>query len=74
MSKKVELIDLGYEKHECNSKREGDWIVFSCKECEYERRYNWKTREVKVTGENIMVLHKGMHAPTGLNPQLMNVN
>ena len=34
--------------HECTSHREGDWIIVRCTACEdYERRYNWRTGEIK---------------------------
>lgn len=74
MSKRVELIDLGFEKHECSSKKEGDWIIFSCTQCDYVRRFNWKTREVKVENGNLLVLHKGSHVPVGLDSALTTLN
>ncbi len=37
------------DSHECESYRDGDWIVFLCPKCEgYERRLNWRTGDMKV--------------------------
>ncbi len=34
--------------HECKSHREGDWLIVRCTTCEdYERRFNWRTGEIK---------------------------
>lgn len=53
------------ETHKCESRREGDWIIFTCRECsDYERRYNWRTGSMKVTDPNPKINHNGEYAPT----------
>jgi len=56
------------ERHECFSERKGTWIIFRCPECDYVRRMNWETGEMKVRGGEFSVLHSGMHYPIGINP------
>lgn len=52
------------DTHQCLSHREGDWIIFHCPLCkDYERRVNWKTREVKVRRGSSNAVHAGSHAP-----------
>ncbi|KAA3612183.1 MAG: hypothetical protein DWQ05_19465 [Calditrichaeota bacterium] len=50
--------------HPCNSIRHGDWVVFKCPLCpDYERRINWRTKEVSVKGSTPEILHNGEHLP-----------
>ncbi|NUO03693.1 MAG: hypothetical protein HUU01_24020 [Saprospiraceae bacterium] len=56
------------ERHECYSERKDQWIIFRCPQCDYVRRMNWETGEMKVRGGDYMVLHGGFHFPTGINP------
>ncbi|MEL6845823.1 MAG: hypothetical protein AAFP02_21665, partial [Bacteroidota bacterium] len=53
--------------HRCQSKRQGDWLIFSCPKCPgFERRLNWKTGETKVTeGPDPQVRHRGSFIPVG---------
>ena len=38
--------------HYCESQREGEWIVHTCKDCpEYERKVHYLTGQVKLTGD-----------------------
>lgn len=62
------------EQHDCESRRDGDWIVFKCPKCDYSRRVNWKTGEMSASGGNMFVMHRGQHFPTGVDPRLMNMN
>lgn len=41
-------VEFGWPDHHCDAYRDGDWIVFHCHTCAYERRIN------QVTGENIV--------------------
>ncbi|HGY54844.1 MAG TPA: hypothetical protein ENK44_04000 [Caldithrix abyssi] len=51
-------------KHECESHRDGDWIIFRCPLCpDYERRFNWRTDEMKVKGDHPRVSHSGKYYP-----------
>lgn len=50
--------------HECESYRDGDWIVFRCSHCAtYERRFNWRTGAMKSQHGGSSILHTGMHSP-----------
>lgn len=65
----------GLERHVCTSKKKGDWIFFSCSECDYLRKMNPFTNEIKLLNpgdEN--ALHQGMHAPVGLQAEKLNPN
>ena len=74
MSMKIRSLDFGSEKHTCTSERQGDWIIFKCPECDYVRKLNYKTREMKVSGGNMTTLHSGFHIPTGIQPEKLNMN
>ncbi|RMF58040.1 MAG: hypothetical protein D6748_09825 [Calditrichaeota bacterium] len=61
--------------HECESHREGDWIVFHCPECpDYERRINWRTGEMIVKNSDPFIRHQGHHIPEEFKDALLNVN
>lgn len=53
------------ERHQCESFRDGDWIIFQCPRCiRYERRLNWRTGEMKVQeGEDPYIMHAGEYFP-----------
>lgn len=56
-------LPLGSENHKCESTQEGDWIVYRCPICKnYERRINWRTKEMKVKQSNSRFLHSGSHS------------
>ncbi|HHH49939.1 MAG TPA: hypothetical protein ENK52_03050 [Saprospiraceae bacterium] len=65
--KKIELRDSGFEKHICKSKLQGNWIVWKCPQCDYVRRFNYKTKKMLVKGGRMEVMHSGQHAPTGID-------
>ncbi|MCB0522176.1 MAG: hypothetical protein H6577_14030 [Lewinellaceae bacterium] len=63
------------EQHQCLSHREGDWIIFHCPICkDYERRINWKTREVKVRRGSSTAAHAGSHAPVSSDVENFSIN
>lgn len=46
--------------HHCTSHREGDLIIWRCPLCpSYERRFNWKTGEMKCVGNEGGAVHVG---------------
>jgi hypothetical protein len=52
----------GHDQHECDSVKEGDWIIFRCPLCkDYERRINAITGEMKVKNGSSAVRHLGFH-------------
>ncbi len=62
------------EKHSCESRQEGDWIIFTCKQCiDYERRFNWRTGKMKVNNSTLH-LHRGEHVPPGALYAFTNQN
>ena len=74
MSKQMKPLDFGYDEHSCTSERKGDWIIFKCPQCDYVRKMNYKTGEMKVKGGNLTTLHKGFHVPVGLQPDKLGMN
>ena len=45
----INLTNSDDDRHECESTREGDWIIFTCPHCPgYERRMNLRTRDMTV--------------------------
>jgi hypothetical protein len=62
---------LESETHECESAQEGEWIVYRCPICkDYERRINWRTKEMKVKNSNNGYLHSGSHS-TDANQEIL---
>lgn len=58
----IEFGGLPSDIHHCTSHREGEWIIWRCPQCEgYERRYNWKTREMRIKRGNSEAQHTGMN-------------
>jgi hypothetical protein len=51
------------EKHTCIGHQEGDWIIFTCPECDYQRKMNWLTGETRSNNKDSNVLHRGEHFP-----------
>ena len=61
--KPIEIEGTDATKHHCQSYQKGDWIIFFCTECDYIRKRNWKTGEMRTSGGDITVLHSGFHIP-----------
>ena len=72
----MKIRDLGFEfdDHNCDSRREGDWLIFECQKCTYVRKINFKTREMKVTHGDPTALHRGFRKPVGIQPGKINLN
>ncbi len=49
--------------HECQSTRNGDWIVYTCPECDYEMRENWRTGKMMVRNAKADIHHSGSYFP-----------
>lgn len=48
------------EQHECESYRDGEWIVFFCPLCrDYERRINQRTGKMEVKNSKEEINHFG---------------
>ncbi len=73
----MQSIDFGNFQtnpaHECDSYRNGDWIIFRCPSCpDYERRINWRTGKIMVKNSRPDVMHSGTHVPHGLEELSLN--
>jgi hypothetical protein len=54
--------------HTCQSRREGEWIIWTCRQCEsYERRLNLRTGAMWSHAEDEETLHTGIHLPVGVD-------
>ena len=63
------------ENHQCQSYRDGDWIIFRCPECaDYERRLNWRTGEMMVRNSRPEINHFGRYEPTEYREAFENTN
>lgn len=62
------------ERHLCHSRQEGDWIIYTCPDCDYELRDNWRTGEMTVANAKADVDHSGSHYPSEYlgSPELLN--
>ncbi len=49
------------ETHACQSRRDGDWIVFTCPHCDYELWDNWRSDELKIFNAKQHINHRGSH-------------
>jgi len=76
MVMKIEFKNFsGAEQHECESYRDGDWIIFRCPVCkEYERRLNWRTGKMSVQNGSKDINHTGYYYPHDLKDVLLNPN
>ncbi|MCB9283595.1 MAG: hypothetical protein H6563_05920 [Lewinellaceae bacterium] len=56
------------EMHVCESRREGEWIIFTCPHCEeYENRINLQTKERKCRkAKDPFIFHRGSFLPPSL--------
>ncbi len=55
-------LSLPSESHKCEAVRDGDWVIFRCSQCVgYERRMNWRTREMHVENSQPNVNHSGFY-------------
>ncbi len=59
---------FGQEYHICQSRCEGDWIIFTCPHCaEYEQRINYRTKErISFPADDPTLMHQGSFLPVGL--------
>lgn len=62
----VDFKDDSLPVHVCEAVRDGDWIIYTCPKCPtYRRRYNWRTAEMRVIGQNHNVRHSGSYRMLG---------
>ncbi len=62
--RQINADPTNYKRHNCIGHQEGDWIFFTCSQCSYQRRYNYRTGKMLVTeGEDPTIMHHGGHNP-----------
>jgi hypothetical protein len=63
-------------KHKCSSKREGDWVVYSCPHCpDFQKRINLKTGEMESESDDTnYYLHSGSYTKPGIDAGHYNPN
>lgn len=47
--------------HQCHGYRDGEWIVYACRECDYEMREHRETGEMKVKNVKMQIRHSGAY-------------
>ena len=65
----------GFERHNCNATRDGDWFIFKCTTCGYHREWNHKTKEMNIVNsgdEN--ALHSGRYEPPAVQMDKICLN
>ncbi|MCB0559947.1 MAG: hypothetical protein H6573_05550 [Lewinellaceae bacterium] len=75
MSMNFEFHSEGFEKHSCQGRREGEWLIFECPECSYVRKWNPESNEMNlIDSGDENALHSGMFEPVGLQMSKLNPN
>jgi len=59
----IDFTNDAPNNHTCIGHQEGDWIIFSCCQCNYLRKMNWKTGEMHTQPGDESVTHSGQHVP-----------
>lgn len=59
-------------RHPCTARREGDWIIFTCPQCDgYERRLNIRSGKISLSpGDDPFILHEGVFVPDSITAEL----
>lgn len=60
--------------HKCNTTRRGDWVVFSCMDCNFEFWDNLKTGDTKILNTNPHANHSGSYISPAYRAALENQN
>ena len=50
-------------EHHCIGHKEGDFVIFTCPACNYQRLINCATKQVTVRKGTSNAVHIGSHAP-----------
>ena len=62
------------ERHLCEGSRQGDWLVYTCPQCDYQFWDHWQTGEIKVVNPKPDVHHSGSYFPPEYQQALSRVN
>lgn len=74
LSLKANFDQKNANQHQCIGHQEGDWIYFTCQQCDYQRQMNWKTGEMKVKANENSALHTGQHIPVQAKQSALLIN
>lgn len=74
--KEIKMDNSNQEKHECDSRKEGNWIIYTCcnPDCDYDRRFNVITRKMEFHGTYSEIIHQGKYQPIGVQLDKLNLN
>ncbi len=67
--RELDLRSSSYERHQCEGQKKEDWLIFTCSQCDYTRKMNWKTGEMTSSGGDKEVMHDGFFMPVGIDPK-----
>jgi len=62
MSRQV-VYHQASERHSCEARREGDWVIYTCPQCDYRLRDNLITGEMQIENASRDVAHSGEYRP-----------
>ncbi len=74
MLKATALPASNFQHHECESTREGDWIIYRCPKCNYELWDNWRTGALEVKNPKLEIKHTGSYVPVEYRAGYENLN
>ena len=63
-----------FEQHTCEAARVGEWLIFKCPNCAYERRFNRSTGKMEVQPGDPDAMHEGQYVPVGIDFSTINAN
>ncbi|MCK6621528.1 MAG: hypothetical protein HUU32_00220 [Calditrichaceae bacterium] len=61
-------------RHQCRAHRQGDWVVHTCPECDYQLWDNLRTGETKIFNSKADINHSGSYFPPAYQQALENRN
>ena len=57
-------LEENSERHECEAREEGGWIIYHCPLCpDYERRVNVRTGDMEAKNMKAGIDHSGSYVP-----------
>lgn len=60
-NKEIILLSPKEKRHTCKTSRQGDWVIYTCDECDYELWDNLRTGETKVKNSKANIRHSGSY-------------
>jgi len=62
------------ERHQTEARKDGDWLIYSCPQCDYQFWDHQKTGEIKIVNSKTNVRHFGTYAMPEFIAALENSN